>query len=102
MFKRRSARKANSTPSKHTTKAPIQAYGYSVNAASDTAQAGLDEATAENAIPGAALGATGTLLGNNKFTGWIGGTDAGANSLPNIPGAGPSWAGRHGRRREGF
>jgi hypothetical protein len=66
------------------------AYGYRVNAVSDTGQAQVDEATAENAIPGAALTATGSLLSNNKFTGWIGGTDAGTNSLPNIPGAGPS------------
>src|ERR1700677_4764300 len=40
-------------------KAQQEAYGYRVKAVSDTAQAGLEEATAENAIPGAALSATG-------------------------------------------
>ncbi|MFZ0207638.1 MAG: hypothetical protein WAL59_16325 [Roseiarcus sp.] len=39
----------------------LQAYGYRVNATSDTAQAQLDEATAENAPVGAGLSAAGGL-----------------------------------------
>ncbi len=56
----------------------LQTYGYRVNATSDTVEAQLDTATAENAPIGAGLSAFGSLLGNNKFTGWIGGTGAGA------------------------
>lgn len=40
----------------------LQAYGYRSQATSYTAQAGLDELTAEQAPIGAALGATGGLL----------------------------------------
>jgi hypothetical protein len=68
----------------------IQAYGYRINATSDTAQAGLEEATATNAPIGASLAAFGVLAGNAKFTSWIGGTDASPFNLPNVPGAGPS------------
>ena len=68
----------------------VQAYGYRTNAVSDTAELQLDNRIATNAPIGASLGAFGGLLGNNKFTSWIGGTDASPSSLPNIPGAGPS------------
>jgi hypothetical protein len=71
-------------------KSMVEAYGYRVNAVSDTGEAQLDTATAENAPIGAALGAFGDLAANAKFTSWIGGTDASPSSLPNIPGAGPS------------
>lgn len=51
----------------------LQAYGYRTQAASDTSQAALDEATAKEAPIGAALSATGGLLANasgisNKWT----------------------------------
>ncbi|MFZ0205952.1 MAG: hypothetical protein WAL59_07520 [Roseiarcus sp.] len=48
----------------------IQAYGYRVNATSDTGQAQLEEATAQNAPIGAGLATFGGLLSNDKFTGW--------------------------------
>jgi hypothetical protein len=70
--------------------AQVQAYGYRTNAVSNEAESQLDQMTATNAPIGAAMGAFGGLLGNSKFTSWIGGTDASPFSLPNIPGAGPS------------
>jgi hypothetical protein len=68
----------------------VQAYGYRTNAVSDEAESQLDQMTATNASIGAGLATFGSLLGNNKFTSWIGGTDASPRDLPNIPGAGPS------------
>jgi hypothetical protein len=68
----------------------VQAYGYRTNAVSDEAESQLDQMTATNAPIGAALGAFGSLAGNARFTGWVGGTDASPFDLPNIPGAGPS------------
>jgi hypothetical protein len=68
----------------------VQAYGYRTTAVSDTAEAQLDTATAQNAPIGAALASFGGLAGNAKFTSWIGGTDASPFNLPNVPGAGPS------------
>ena len=72
----------------------IQAYGYRVNATSDTAQAGLEEATAENAPVGAALSATGSLLGNSKFTGGISDTGGGGiGTFGGNFGSSPTWVG---------
>ena len=71
-------------------KAQVEAYGYRVNAVSDTGQAQLEQDTAQNASIGAGLATFGSLAGNARFTSWIGGTDASPFNLPNVPGAGPS------------
>ena len=44
--------------------AALQAYGYRTQASNFTAQAGLDTAQANEAVPGALIGATGSLLSN--------------------------------------
>jgi hypothetical protein len=63
-------------------KSMVEAYGYRVNATSDTGEAQLEQDTATNAPIGASLASFGSLAGNSKFTTWIGGTGAGAASLP--------------------
>ncbi len=65
----------------------LQGYGYRVQAQADESQAALDQATAEEAPIGAALGATGTLLSNasSLSTKW------GAGSTTPTPGS-TSWA----------
>jgi hypothetical protein len=54
--------------------AELAAYGYKSTATSEEAQAGLDTATAENAIPGAAIGAVGNALSSASSLGfkWTG------------------------------
>jgi hypothetical protein len=49
--------------------AALQAYGYRTQQAGFQAQSSLDKATAENAVPGAILGATGGLLSNASAIG---------------------------------
>ena len=46
------------------------AYGDKSTATSEQAQAGLDTAEAENAIPGAAIGAVGNALSSASSLGW--------------------------------
>jgi len=49
--------------------ANLQVYGYRTQEASFKAQENLDKAAAENAVPGALLGATGGLLSNASAIG---------------------------------
>ena len=50
--------------------AELTAYGYKTQAAGYTAQAGLEQAQSEAAIPGAVIGATGSLLNNASSIGF--------------------------------
>ena len=62
----------------------LEAYGYRVAAAGDTAQAGLDTAAAAEAPIGAAIGATGDILSGASSVGfkWTG-VPSGGSSLAN-------------------
>ena len=64
--------------------AALQAYGYRTQATSFQAQAGLDTAEADQAIPGAVIGASGGLLSNASSIGfkWGGGASSGSSSTP--------------------
>lgn len=60
----------------------LEAYGYNTQATSFEAQSALDKAQSEEAIPGALIGATGSLLSNASSLGakWTNGT--GGSSTP--------------------
>lgn len=60
----------------------LAAYGYRTAATNEEAKAGLEDAAADQAITGAALGATGTLLGDASSLGfkWSGSQNPSANA----------------------
>lgn len=64
----------------------LQAYGYRVNAENATAESQLDTAKSEEAVPAAALSATGGLLSSAAS---VGGKWSGPAGIPNIPGFNP-------------
>lgn len=76
-------------------KAQTEAYGYRVNAVSNEAQAGLEEATAEDAPIGAGLSAAGSLAGNSKFTSVFSDSNSGGGTgtFSGNFGSSPTWIG---------
>jgi hypothetical protein len=65
-----SAREAGKQDTETTmANANLAAYGYRTQAASFDAQSALDKSAADNAVPGAILGATGGLLSNASAIG---------------------------------
>lgn len=73
--------------------AALKAYGYRTEATSDTAQAGLDQAAANQAPIGAALGAAGGLLGSVSSIGmkWTGQGGSGGSGGSGGNSSNPFW-----------
>lgn len=65
----------------------LQAYGYKAAAASDTAQAGIDTATGQQAAIAGDIGSAGSVLGNASSVGfkWTQAQNPGAPQTPQTP-----------------